>query len=104
MEDLKTLKKAMWDTAKTLALETETNLAKSDRDKLGCTMAFIRAAEKVNIKGMMKACTLYPTLKTLAHAGDPNTRTSTNMPKVKEHAAELAKSSIKDDLLHLSRE
>ena len=58
MEDLKIMKKAMWDTTNALARETGTNLAKDDRDKLGCTMAFLRAAEKVNIKGMVKACTL----------------------------------------------
>ena len=84
------LKRAMWDTAQTLARETGTNLAKSDRDKLGCTMAFLRAAEKVNIKGMAKACALYPALKTMANEGDPNTRISLNMPKIREHAAELA--------------
>ena len=104
MEDLKILKKAMWDTAKTLARETGTNLAKSDRDKLGCTMAFLRAAEKVNIKGMTKACALYPTLRALANEGDPNTRVSPNMSKIREHAAELAKSSVKDELLQLSQE
>ena len=104
MEDLMTLKRAMWDTAQALSKESSYNLAKSDKDKLGCTMAFIRAAEKLNVKGMARACSQYPALKAIAGEGDPNTRVSAHMQKLKEHAAMLAKREINDKLSELSRE
>ena len=91
MEDLLTLKTAMWDTATELAKSNTGTLDLNDQDKLSRTMAFIRAAEGVNLNGMSKACKDYPFLRTLVNPNDPNTRVSTGIQEARNHALALAR-------------
>ena len=75
-------------------------------DQIGWTMAFIRAAERVQVHRMAQCAAAYPHLHSLINADDPNARSSPRMALVREHAYDLAKSSIASALkdLHHSAE
>ena len=69
--------------------------------KLGWTMACIRAAESINLFRMDQCAAAYPFLASLVDTSDPNTRTTENMPRLREHALELAKESISEEVEQL---
>jgi len=74
-------------------------------DQLGWTMSFIRAAEGVNITRMRRCARAYPALAKFFPADDPNARLHSKMPALREHAYQLAKDAITNELttLHQSR-
>ena len=72
-------------------------------DQLGWTLSFIRAAEEVNLSRMASCARSYPSLATYIHHDDPNARSSAGMAKLREHALQLAKDAISDEMAELRR-
>ena len=97
---LEIFKEAMWDVATRLQNEAPPE-ATSNEDKLTWTMVFIRAAESINIKRMERAAAAYPQIESFVPAGDPNARVHQNFFELKNHAAELARSQLTDELNQL---
>ena len=66
-------------------------------------MACIRAVEEVNVKKVVKCCRKYPELRGLINPEDPNIRSSASFAALKDHAVQLARADVQDDvedLLH----
>ena len=70
----------------------------TSEDKLGWTMRFLRAAEGLHVRSMEKCVEAYPHLCKLADCHSPNVRIRLGLTKVREHAIELARNSVRDDL------
>ena len=90
----------MWDVATTLQHDTPP-LASTTDDKLSWTMIFIRAAETINIRRMERAAAAYPFISTLLQAGDPNARIQPNFLTLRNHAKDLARQQLTEELLQV---
>ena len=64
-------------------------------------MSYIRAAENLSVSKMIKAATNYPHLATLIPMGDPNARIHARFPLIRQHAVELARTQMNEDMHHL---
>ena len=62
--------------------------ASGSDDKLGWTMAYIRAVESIK---MAQCAVAYPYLATQLEPSDPNARTNPKIAHIREHALELAR-------------
>ena len=67
-------------------------------EPLSATMAFLRAAERVQIGRMEQCAESYPQLRTIAGPIEPNLRNTPRLAKVREHAVELARTGITEEL------
>ena len=94
------LKEAMWEVARSLQASFS-HVADTTEEKLAATMSFVRAAEQLSVGKMVKAATTYPYLASLIPIGDPNARVHNNFPLVRQHAVELARTKLNEDMQHL---
>ena len=101
MRRLLLAKQAIVQVTRKLQLEMKEAQAESTDDKLGCTMRFIRAAEELRMGTMRKCISAYPYLRTLADPENPNTRINDGLRPVREHAIELTREGILNDIREL---
>ena len=89
----------------TLSMQREGLIAEAAEadDQLGWTMSFVRAAEEVNITRMRRCVRAYPDLAKFIPADDPNARLHPTMPALREHAHQLAKNAIANELALLQQ-
>ena len=92
------LKGAMRAVTKTMNNEGQAGLAIGVDDKLGWTMSCIRAAEDVNLNRVRMCVRIYPHLATYICPDDPNARASDAMPKLRDHAMQLAREAATEEL------
>ena len=98
------LKEAMTGTAETLLQEGALRPpAQTFTDKLGATMRFIRAAERVNLRTMRLCAQEYPHISTLVDHDSPGARTQAGMASLRQHAVELARKSLMDEMRDFHR-
>ena len=64
-------------------------------------MRFIRAAEELRMGSMRKCVEAYPHSGILANAHDPHTRLGIGLDKVRQHALELSRKTVVDELQQL---
>ena len=96
----KAIREASWRTH----AQSRAVAATNDSDKLGWTMRFLRAAEELRLHAMRKCAAAYAVLGTLVNIEDPNLRVSNGLRKVRDHALELARASILDELREIHSE
>ena len=95
------LREAMWEVSVRMAEEDTIEVAHNTEDKVGWTMAFIRATEKGNLGSMQKCAKAYPVIKDLCNPDNPNLRTQPEFAAVRTHVLELARASISEDMAAL---
>ena len=96
-------KRAIAEVTRSMCKETEHQKAITSEDRLGWTMRFLRAAEGLRLRTMQKGVVAYPHLTKLAEYQDPNVRLRSGLTKVREHAIELARGAVTDELKELSK-
>jgi hypothetical protein len=79
------------------------NAARTKEDRLGWTMMFLRAAEEVRVTSMEKCALAYPSLAEIVDYRNPNLRSSGDLEKVRDHAVELARDSVTEELMALEK-
>ena len=94
-------KQAIAEVTRKVQLETKEALAESCDDRLGWTMRFIRAAEELRMGKMRRCANVYPHIATLANPEDPNLRISAQLNELRQHALELARTSVLEDMRRL---
>ena len=106
MRRLVLLKQVIGNVSRTMGSERCRRQAESTDDKLGWAMRFVRAAEEIRMGTMRKCVDAYPHLATLADPDNPNCRIGAGLQKVREHAVELARASVVDDMrsLHMDNQ
>ena len=67
------------------------DMARTEDDKLGYTIRFMRAAEKIDMFAMEKCIAAYPHLGSLVNSRDPSFRNKEGLATVRAHALELAR-------------
>ena len=92
------LKRAMRTVAQTMHREGVIVQKMERDDQVGWTMSFLRAAEEVNLTRMQKCAQAYPYIATQVPPNDPNARLHRGMAALREHALQLTKDAISDDL------
>ena len=97
------LKQAIREVSITMGRQMRHDAAKTKEDKLGWTMTFLRAAEEVRLKTMEKCALAYPYLTGLVKHQNPNIRANGGLDGVREHAVELARGSVTEDLAALEK-
>jgi hypothetical protein len=70
-------------------------------DKLGWTMAYIRAIESIKLSRMSQCAKAYPYLASLVDPLNPNARIDPGMVRLRSHAVELARGGITEKLSRL---
>ena len=70
----------------------------SPEDRLGITVACIRAVEEVNVNKVVHCCRKYPEPSGLINPEDPNIRSSASYTALKDHAVQLARADVQDDV------
>jgi exonuclease III len=98
------IKQAIRDVCKKMDNEQTEREAVSTDDKLGWTMRYIRTAEELRFGALRKCVQAYPHLISLAHPDDPNSRLGTGLQAVRQHAIELARTAVADDIHKLYRD
>ena len=98
------IKQAIRDVCKKMDNEQTEREAVSTDDKLGWAMRYIRAAEELRFGALRKCVQAYPHLISLAHPDDPNSRLGTGLQAVRQHAIELARTAVADDIHKLYRD
>ena len=79
----------------------------SPEDRLGITVACIRAVEEVNVNKVVNCCRKYLELRGLINPEDPDIRSSASYTALKDHAVQFARADVQDDvedLLHGDRD
>jgi len=97
------VKRAMHTVSQHMRQEGLIAQAAGADDKLGWTMSYIRAAESVNVHRMQCCACAYPQLADFINPSNPNARDHPNMHAVREHALELAKQTITEQITHLKQ-
>jgi hypothetical protein len=95
------VKDAMVEAAECIMAEGPTNRGNDPPafvDKLGTTMQFIRAAEQVNLRVMASCVKDYPHITSIVGTPNPETRSSPAMETLRQHAVELARKSLLDEM------
>jgi hypothetical protein len=92
------LKKALRDVTLSMGQRLRNDIAKTTDDKLSWTMMFIRAAESVQIRRMQKCTLAYPHLAKISDCRDPNLRRGAGLNVVRDHAVELARTSVQEEM------
>ena len=97
------MKAAIHQVTRQMEKEGMAKLAESTDDKLGWTMTFLRAAEgpKVKMEVMKRCVKAYPKLGTLVNHENPIIGVSGEMKVIRDHAVELSRQSIQDELMEL---
>jgi len=67
-------------------------------------MAFVRAAERVNLQRVRQCASAYPHISSYCNPEDPNARCSQGFQQLKRHIVELSRESIAEDLEDTARE
>ena len=97
-------KEAMTGTAEALLQEGAMRApAQTFTDKLGATMRFIRAAERVNLRTMRLCAQEYPHISTMVDPANPEARTHGGMTALRRHAVELAQKPLMDEMRDFQR-
>ena len=73
-------------------------------DKLGWAIRFIRVAERRRFRTMGRCVEAYPYLATLAEVADPNVRTGQGLLEVRQHALELHRCLILEELRDIQKD
>ena len=92
------VKQAMREVTVTIQRASKAKATTTD-DKLGWTMRFLRAMEDVRLNTASVCVRAYPRLRELANPDNPNARLQSGLAAVRQHAIELAKSSIHDNFI-----
>ena len=95
------IKRAIVEVTRRMQVEAAHLRAESSDDKLGWAMRYVRAAEDIRMGAMRKCVAAYPHLATLANPDNPNVRVGAGLDKVRQHALELARTAVLDDLRKL---
>ncbi len=96
------LKRAIRDVTEAMAEEKVEITANSVEDKLGWTIRFLRAAEEASLGRMARCAAAYPFLSELVACDDVNLRAGTSLNRVRDHALQLAREGISEDLKALA--
>jgi hypothetical protein len=91
-------KQAIREVSLTMGRERRHNVAQTEEDKLGWTLTFLRAAEDIRLFMMERCALAYPHLSTLVDFRNPNLRAGGGLEAVRNHAVQLARSSITNEL------
>ena len=94
------MKEAIHQVTRQMERENATEEVASTDDKLGWTMTFLRAAEGPNVRmGVMQKCVkAYPRLGELVNARSPILDATGEIRKIRDHAVDLSRQSIQEDL------
>ena len=92
------LKQAITSTADRLRPTAATQSATTFQDQLGATMAFIRATERQRTVTMRTMVQRYASLMTYINPDDPSTWTDRNLARLRDHAVDLGRKALMDDL------
>ena len=97
-------KKAMASAASAIAKEKESATVETRLEKIEWAMAFVRAAERLNLQRMRQCASAYPHISSYCNPEDPNARCSQGFQQLKRHIVELSRESIAEDLEDTARE
>ena len=92
------LKESMVQVADRMTEEKRDCPTPTAPDRLGTTMQLIRAAEKVRLGVMRRCAAEYPHLRTFIDPNDPEARSRPGMTQLRQHAVELGRQALLDDL------
>ena len=92
------VKQAMHETTEALGERQRVQAEATEEDRLGWTLRFIRAAERINLLGMSKAVQNYPHLASLADVRSPLLRECGGLGRFRAHAVDLARNVVLADL------
>ena len=95
------LKEAITEVTLRMSDEGQIDVAQEAEDKVGWTMTFIRATEKINLGVMRKCAAAYPKLATICNPADCNLRVRPEFKLVKDHAVELSREAVARELTSL---
>ena len=98
------MKRAMRAVTQNMLKEKCTSEAATNTDKLGCTLSFIRAAEQVRLGQMATKVREYPTIGSFVSALDPEARSKPGFQQLKDHALQLAKEEVTDELRAMNKD
>lgn len=97
------VKRAMHTVTSNMHRENLIAVSQGLDDHLGWTMACLRAAEACNIKRVEECVQAYAHLGSIIDPRDSNSRVTSGLIKLREHAVELAKNSITEKIGKLKR-
>ena len=88
------VKKAMHTASKSLKLEAGNALNTTPEDRKGWMLAFIRAAERVNLRRMKECAQACPEIYEYASPHNPEARSTPGIWKLRERAIALCREEI----------
>ena len=92
------LKRAIRTVSTNMTQEELYEPAVETEDKLNATLSLIRAAQATNLAKMRRKYLEYPTIAQFVQVDNPNACYSEGFKKLMDHAYELAKASVGDEL------
>ena len=92
------LKRAMHTVSRNMTTEEAHTTAESTEDKLNCTLSFVRAAQQTNLNKMRRKALEYPYIATIVNPKDPNTCHRVAFNTLLDHAVQLSKQGIIEEL------
>ena len=97
------MKRAVREVTHRMHKEGVTGNSERKDDQLGWSLAFIRAVEEVNLRKMSTCARAYTQILAFVNPENPNARSCSGMAKLREHALDLARGAIWDEVEDLKQ-
>ena len=104
LRQLVLLKQAIRTVTHNMHLQQNEVIAETSEDRLGWAMCFLRAAEAVRLTSMQRCARVYPYLTELCNHLDPNLAATASIGRDRDHALELARGAVTDELKALQND